>query len=179
MNSYYKKPVVAIGMVVPLLVILALLMGTIYGFSKLNKSYQGKKLAYKKAEIARQNTMTLQGKVGQNNLVMKQWQNMLATETRGTFIDHWKSAEQKFKGNELTRSPHNWINYSEGMGKGVNQASSQVSMDFSATYRAMQLTLMEVETKLPQMQLDSIIMKPEKNGGRINFSTQFTVWTQK
>lgn len=104
---------------------------------------------------------------------------MLASETRGTFVDHWKAAEEKFKGNELTRSPHNWINYSEGIGKGIDQPSSQVSMGFSATFRAMQLALMEVETKLPQMQLDSIIMKPEKNGGRINFSTQFTVWTQK
>ncbi len=166
-------------MVAPLLVIAIVLSGVLYGLSKVSTSYQEKKMAYDRAEKARQNTLLLQGKVAQNDVMMKQWQNMLASETRGTFVDHWKTAEQKFKGNELTRSPHNWINYSEGIGKGIDQPSSQVSMEFSATYRAMQLALMEVETMLPQMQLDSIIMKPEKNGGRINFSTQFTVWTQK
>jgi len=178
MNEYYKKPVILLGLVGPVVVLLMLMSGAYYGYSKLNKSYQVKKLVFDKAEKARQNTLALQGKVAMNNKELVQWQGLLANETRGTFVDHWKEAEQKFSGKELTRTPHTWLNYSPGIGKGIKQPSSQVTMAFSATYRAMQATLMEVESKLPQMQLDSISMKPDEVGGRINFTTKFTIWTQ-
>ena len=43
----------------------------------------------------------------------------------------------------------------------------------------MQLALLEVETKLPHMQLDSLTMTPADDGESINFNTTFTVWTLK
>ena len=178
MNEYYKKPVILLGLVVPVLVMLLLMSSVYYGHSKLNKSYQVKKLSFDKAEKARQNTLDLQVKVAMNNNELVKWEGLLANENRGTFVDHWKEAEQKFSGKELTRTPHTWLNYSPGIGKDVKQPSSQVTMAFSATYRAMQATLMEVESKLPQMQLDSISMKPDEVGGRVNFTTKFTIWTQ-
>ncbi len=83
----------------------------------------------------------------------------------------------KFSGKELTKTSHNWINYSDGIGKGIDQPASQVNMSFSATYRAMQLALLEMETKLPNMQLDSLTITPDTNSDSINFETTFTVWT--
>ena len=178
MNEYYKKPVIVLGLVVPALVLVLLTCAAYYGYSKLNDSYKAKKTVYDKAEKARENKLTLQGRVAQNHEELEKWDKMLAVGTRGSFLDHWKEAEQKFSGKELTRSPHKWLGYSPGLGKGIKQPSNQVTMGFSATYRAMQATLMEVESKLPQMQLDSISMTPDENGGRINFVTKFTIWTQ-
>ena len=70
------------------------------------------------------------------------------------------------------------MNYSEGLGKGISQPASQVEMKFTGTYRAMQLALMEVESKLPQLQLDSLVMAPDSGAKKINFTTKFTVWTK-
>jgi len=37
--------------------------------------------------------------------------------------------------------------------------------------------LLEMETKLPNMQLDSLTITPDTNSDSINFETTFTVWT--
>ena len=59
----------------------------------------------------------------------------------------------------------------------MNQSASQVEMNFSATFRAMQMLLIEIESTLPQMQLDSLSMSPD-TGGKLNFKTIYTVWTK-
>ncbi|BDS08497.1 hypothetical protein NT6N_35370 [Oceaniferula spumae] len=179
MNSYYKQSVAIFGLAIPLTVMGVLAGGALYSVSVINKKFKVKKVEYTKALVVDQQTAKLQAQVAQNGSHLARWNNVLSTETRGTFIDHWKVAEKKFSGRELTRGPHNWINYSEGIGKGIMQPASQVEMSFSGTYRAMQLTLMEVESKLPQLQLDSLVMSPDAQNEKLNFKTTFTVWTEK
>jgi len=178
MTSYYKKSVAIFGLVLPLLGLGLLACACLYGVSSVKKKFASKKVAYDKAQIAEQKTTQLQGRVASNGTHLKDWQKVLSSETRGTFVEHWKVAEKKFSGQEFTRAPHNWVNYSEGLGKGISQPASQVEMKFSGTYRAMQLALMEIESKLPQLQLDSLSMTPDSSGGKLNFTTKFTVWTQ-
>lgn len=179
MNNYYKQSVVAFGIVIPLILILVVIGVAFYFSSSIGSEYKKKKMAYDKERQAMQHTMALQGKVQSTADYVKEWDNLLATETRGTFLEHWKRAEEKFSGKELTKTSHNWTNYSGGLGKGVGQPASQVNMSFSATYRAMQMAMLEMETKLPQMQLDSLTIKPDRNGETVNFNTTFTVWTLK
>jgi len=179
MSSYYKNSVAVFGIALPLLGIGLLGAGAYYGSSVISKKYKVKKVAYDKAQVAERHTLQLQAQVGQNGATLKNWQNLLSTETRSTFVDHWKVAEGKLSGNEFTRAQHNWLNYSEGLGKGVLQPASQVEMTFAATYRAMQMALLEIESELPQLQLDSLTMSPGAAGGKLNFKTTYTVWTQQ
>ncbi|MBK1854445.1 hypothetical protein JO972_05720 [Verrucomicrobiaceae bacterium 5K15] len=179
MSSYYKNPVAVFGLMLPLLGFAVLAAGAFYGSSTINKKFKKKKRVYDRAQVAERAMLQLQAKVGQNGPALKRWEELMSTETRSTFVDHWKEAEGKLKGTEFTRAQHNWINYSEGLGKGVAQPASQVEMNFAATYRAMQIALLEIESELPQLQLDSLTMSPGATGGKLNFKTTFTVWTQK
>ena len=178
-NEYYKQSVTVFGIAIPLG--LMVLMGGIamYMASSTSAEYKKKKVAYDQAQTAMKETVALQGQLQKSSEYLESWDKMMKTETRGSFLEHWKVAEKKFTGKELTKTSHNWTNYSDGMGKGINQPASQVKMSFSATYRAMQLAMMEMETKLPQMQLDSMTMTPSSNGESLNFETKFTVWTLK
>lgn len=179
MNDYYKKAVTVFGIAIPC-VIMALVAGVaLYMSSSTSTEYKIKKKAFDKAQVALKQTMELQGQVQETGEYLKEWDHMLATETRGTFVEHWKNAEKNFSGKELTKTNHNWVNFSEGLGKGLTQPASQLNMSFSASYRAMQLALLEIETKLPQMQLDSMTMTPAANGETINFKTTHTIWTLK
>ena len=179
MRDYYKQSVTVFGIAIPLFLMVVIAGVALYMSSSTAKEYKRKKKSYDKAQIAMKQTMELQGKVQKRSKYLREWDHMLTTETRGTFLEHWKTAEKKFSGKELTKTSHNWVNFSEGLGKGIDQPASQVNMSFSATYRAMQLALMEMETKLPHMQLDSLTMTPSTNGESINFNTTFTVWTLK
>lgn len=175
----YKQAITVFGAALPLALMAVVAGIALYMSSSTSSEYKKKKKAYDKAQVEIKQTMELQGKVQKKADYLKEWDHMLATETRGTFLEHWKTAEKKFSGKELTKTSHNWTNYSDGLGKGITQPASQVSMSFTATYRAMQLALLEMETKLPQMQLDSLTMTPDDNGESINFNTVFTVWTLK
>ncbi|MFK7910258.1 MAG: hypothetical protein AB8F34_06605 [Akkermansiaceae bacterium] len=179
MNDNYKKSVTLFGIALPCL-LMAIVVGVVlYMSSSISTEYTKKKKAYDKAQVGLKQTMELQGKVQETSQYLREWDHLLNTETRGTFVEHLKTAEEKFSGKELTKTNHNWVNYSSGLGKGITQPASQLNMSFSATYRAMQLALLELETKLPHMQLDSLTMTPEKNGETINFKTTHTIWTLK
>ncbi|MGB0992106.1 MAG: hypothetical protein ACPG32_06515 [Akkermansiaceae bacterium] len=178
MNNIYKQPIIVFGTVLPLLLFLVVIGGSLFALSKVNSKFKAKKSVYDKALKDRKMIAQLQGQVGSNDDVHKQWKSLMDTETRGSYVTHWKNAEAKFAGKELTRSSNNWVNFSEGIGKGNQQPASQVTMTFTATYRAMQLALLEVESKLPQMQLDSMSISPDDGGELLNFKTTFTVWTK-
>lgn len=179
MNDYYKQPITIFGLVLPMLLFVILAGVALYMTSSVSGEYAAKKSEYDKAQTAKRQSMELLGKVNKNKRALAEWDRMMRTETRGSFLNHWKKAEKKFTGKELTKSSHNWTNYSEGIGRGVSQPSSEVKMTFMATYRAMQTALMEMESILPQMQLDSLTMSPDSNGKGINFETTYTVWTLK
>ena len=179
MNEEYKQSVGIFGIAIPCLIMAAIAGIAFYMSSSTAADFKKKKKAYDKAQIAAKEINELQGKMQKISRDLNGWDNMLKSETRGTFLQHWKETEQKFTGKEFTRNPYNWVNYSDGIGKGLNQPASQVNMSFSATYRAMQLAFLEIETKLPNMQLDSLSIVPEKNGEKINFKTTHTIWTLK
>ncbi|MCP5538315.1 MAG: hypothetical protein H7A51_19040 [Akkermansiaceae bacterium] len=179
MNDYYKQSVAVFGIGLPMLLMAIIAGVALYMTSSVSSEYTVKKKKYDQSQLAMRQNMELQGKVKNNEKLLAEWDRLMRTETRGTFLEHWKQAEKKFTGKELTKSSHNWVNYSEGLGKGVSQPASQVNMSFSATYRAMQTALMEMESTLPNMQLDSLTMTPDSGGKVIDFKTTFTVWTLK
>ena len=179
MSDYYKQPVAVFGLALPMLVIVIIAGVVIYMSSSVSREYASKKKQYDISLNAKRESMELLGRVNANKKLLSVWDGMMRSETRGTFLEHWKNAEKKFTGKELTKSSHNWTKYSEGLGRGIGQPASQVKMTFLATYRAMQTALMEMESTLPQMQLDSLTMSPDSNGKGINFETTYTVWTLK
>ena len=177
MSEHYRQPIAVFGFILPI-VVMTILAGAMLSYtSSVKNKFASKKRAYDVSQEAKRQVMRLRAEVATNKSQMDAWDNLLRTETRGTFLEHWKNAAKNFNGKELTKSSRSWINYSEGMGKGVSQPSSQVIMSFVGTYRAMQSALMELETALPTMQLDSLDIEQDGNGSGVKFKTTYTVWT--
>ncbi|MGJ8676820.1 MAG: hypothetical protein ACSHX0_04840 [Akkermansiaceae bacterium] len=178
MNELYKKSILIFGMVIPVLILGLVVIIVMTKAKSINTTYLTKKAQYDQAQMTMQMTKQLKAKVDAERSQLKSWEDLLARETRGTFIDHWKQAQNKFTEKELNKISHNWVNQSVGLGSNADQSASQVKMSFLGTFRAMQLSLLEVETKLPQLQLDSMQIKTMKNSNLLSFDTTFTLWTQ-
>ena len=84
----------------------------------MNNKFASKKRAYDVSQEAKRQIMKLRGEVETNKPQMDAWDRLLRTETRGTFLEHWKNAAKNFSGKELTKSSRSWINYSEGPWQG-------------------------------------------------------------
>ena len=179
MNSYYKNAVTVFGLVLPLVVIGVLAGACLFGVARVNKKYSKAKAVYQQAQAQERQMSQMQKKVAQNGTHLKKWEEMMDRETRGSFAAHWEEAGKKFTSRDFQKAPHHWINQSEGLGQNIKQPTSQVEMKFTGTYRAMQLTLMEVESKLPQLQLDRLTVVPDNSSTKLNFTATFTVWTKK
>jgi hypothetical protein len=179
MSEYYRQPITVFGLMLPVVVMLILVTAVLTYTSSVKSQYTVKKKKFDTSQTAKRKLAALRNEVGEHRPKMVVWDEMLRKETRGTFLEHWKRSAEDFTGKELTKSSRSWINYSEGLGKGVSQPSSQVVMSFIGTYRAMQLALMRLETTLPTMQLDSLDISENGNGQGVKFTTKYTVWTRK
>ena len=177
MSDYYRQPIAVFGLILPIVLAVIIAGSVLYYTGSVKKKYAVKQMEYDRSQQAKQKITMLRSKVNQNRESLDAWDDFLKTETRGKFIDHLKVATEDFSGKELTRTSRSWINYSEGLGRGVSQPSSQVVMSFVGTYRAMQQALMNLETELPTMQLDSLEMSPDDNGKGVKFRTTHTIWT--
>jgi hypothetical protein len=179
MSEHYRQPITVFGLILPIMVMLVLIVAVLSYTSSVKKQYAVKKKQYNTSQTAKLKLEALRGEIKVHRPKMKAWDDMLRTETRGSFLKHWKDAAQGFTGKELTKSSRSWINYSEGLGKGISQPSSQVVMSFVGTYRAMQTALTKLETTLPTMQLDSLDMTQDGSGKGVKFTTKHTVWTRR
>ncbi len=179
MSEHYRQPITVFGLILPVVLMLILIVGVLSYTSSVKDDYVAKKKKYDMSQTSKRQVAVLRNQVREHKPKMAAWDNMLRSETRGSFLEHWKRASEGFTGKELTKSSRSWINYSEGIGKGISQPSSQVVMSFVGTYRAMQSALMKLETTLPTMQLDSLDMTQDINGRGVNFTTKYTVWTRK
>lgn len=177
MNQDYKKAIAVFGIIIPLLIISTVVIIAGAKAKSINSEYMAKKAQYQKDQVALSATKKLQQQVSENEEQLNLWKSIMERETRGSLIEHWKTAQSKFNSEDLNKLSHNWINISTGIGANAVMPASQVKMSFSGTFRALQLSLLEFETKLPQLQLDSMTIKPLAGSNHLNVDTTFTLWT--
>ena len=88
------------------MLVMAIIGGAaLYMSSDVGSEYKKKKTVYDKAQKEMQQVMALQGKVQTNASYVESWDHTMKTETRGTFLEHWKEVEKRFSGKELTGQP--------------------------------------------------------------------------
>jgi len=178
MSVDYKKSVGVFGFALPLGFLLVLMLGLLIGKSWVSKRYQQKSTAYEQSQNRQRQIAQLDKKVKVQRERLSQWKSLIDQGSRRAVMNQWKAAGASFKAKEFKMDLPIWKNKSSGLGAGVNQPSTQVSISFVATYRAMQLALLNVETYFPQMQLDSLQMTPSKDGYTLNVKTTHTIWTK-
>ena len=177
MNDNYKKSIAIFALAIPLSLIIIMIIVIVGKTGSIGKKYSQKKLAYDQYKLSENVIKGMKVKAEENKEQLKIWDDMMKAETRGTFIQRWNSIEAKYNKGELSKLSHNWVNQSIGIGAGSSQPASQIKMSFRGTYEAMQNSLLELETVIPQLQLDSISMKPAESRNLLNFDAVFTLWT--
>lgn len=180
MEVDYKKSVAVFGLLLPMVFIVVCLVGLFAVNSRVSKEYTKKLQRYQQDRQVQQQVALLQQQVGEQGEKLERWDKLLTAETRRTYLQHWRGIGSTFKPTEFHFDLPVWRNGKGGLGRAVgSQSSSQVEMNFDATYRTMQQALLEMETKLPQMQLDSLRIGPTEKKDTLNFKTTFTVWTKE
>ena len=179
MNPYYKQCIFGIGVAAPLLVVLVLLGVVFHYRGKLEKTYKSRKVEYAKFQQYEQQREELEKKVSEQDPHMVRWMTIMDEPSSSAVNEFIGEAQKKYEGQEFQLTSFRRATASGGIGAASGQSSVQLDLAFRGTFSALQHTFIELETKMPQLQLDRMKLIPQSGGNVLEAKLLYTAWEKK
>ncbi|MES2440094.1 MAG: hypothetical protein V4584_13580 [Verrucomicrobiota bacterium] len=173
----YRQTIVLFGIVIPL-VITAAVVGLCFMLkSKMAVSYDNKMKAYKSYEMGRLAGLEIEAQVTRQRQHMERWNAQLAQESASTFTTNLREITEHLPSKEIQQTAFEPTNAKAGYGAISTQGSSQIRIAFRGTFRTMQKAFLELETRMPQLQLQELRIDPiATQPSLLNFQVNYTAW---
>lgn len=175
--NLYRQSIVIFGLVLPLGVVGAALFASLLLKSNIESRYQKNIIGFKESETSRLAGLAVEGKLITQRPAMERWTKLLSGETANIVSVQLREILASVDQTELQQTNFEPSSLKSGFGAVTAQKSSQLDIDFRGTYRAMQRCLLELETRLPQLQLQGIKVDPiQGQRSLLNFKITYTAW---
>lgn len=176
MNEYYKQPVVILGVALPLLgLILILVVGAHYR-SKLEKTYEVRKAEHVQLQTVTKQREALEEKIGRQEPYLKRWMSLFDKAADSAITSLLNEVQTQYTGSELDLKSFNRSSAPGGIGSASKQSAVQLKLAFRGTYRGIQNAFLEVETRMPHLQLDSLKLETATGQNVLNANLTYTAW---
>ena len=143
----------------------------------LEASYENKAKTYKAYEASRKAGMEVEKQVKIQQAHVARWNDQLAQETASTVTTHLREIAEHLPKKEFQQTAFDPSNTSGGFGSAAAQQSSQLRIAFRGSFRTMQRAFLELETRLPQLQLQDLKIDPSASqSSLLNFQVTYTAW---
>jgi len=172
----YKQSIIVFGIVLPIVAIAAVIGGFHVVKSKMTASHAIKSEQYRIYSQSRNAAMEIEAKIGRQRPHLTRWKADLAAETTSTVRTHLKAIGEKLPSKEFQETAFDPINTKGGFGSSSLQKSSQLRLAFRGTYRSVQRALTDLESRMPQLQLQDLKIDPGNQSSLLNFQVTFTAW---
>lgn len=178
--NYYRDSIIIFGIVLPLLV-LGLLLGACYA-AKANvaDSFTNKQNLSKTFEVSRRKTAEIETKIVNQRGHLDRWNSLLEEESASAVNTHLSAIAKILPSKEYQKGGFDRTTGAAGLGAATAQRSSQIRLSFRGTFRTMQRAFLELETRMPQLQLQElrIVPNPVQQGQvpLLTFQVIYTAW---
>jgi hypothetical protein len=177
MNPHYKDPVIVFGLVAPvLLVVLTLGLG-VHFRGKFEKTYEARKEQFDTYKIAEKQREVLQKKINSQEPHLNRWMALFEKATTTAVSSFFSGFQKQYEGQEFQLTSIRRTSTTGGIGGASEQPSIQLQLGFRGTFRALQNAFLELETRMPQLQMDSFkisVNQPDKKV--LNMNLIYTAW---
>lgn len=174
MNPYYKQSVLLLGGVLPLVLVVALLGVVFHYRGKLEETYKQRKNNYAKVLQKEEERKALEEKVNSQRPHLERWDSLLNTPSSTYANELIGAAQKRYKGKEFALTSFRQSGNGGSIGVASKQDSVKLDLAFRGTFSALQNTFLELETKMPQLQLDELSLAP--NGNVLNAKVIYSAW---
>ena len=173
----YRQPIILFGIVVPLLIAAVVVgVGSMLK-SKMEVSFENKQKTFKTNEQSRLAAMEIEGQIIRQRPHLERWNEQLSQETASTVASNLREISTRLPAKEFQQTAFERPSSSGGFGSASAQKSSQLRIAFRGTFRTMQRAFLELETRMPQLQLQDIKIDPNSNqSSLLNFQVTYTAW---
>jgi hypothetical protein len=173
----YRQSILIFGLILPLAVALALVVGCYLLKSNLEKSYRNNIAGYKASDVVRLASLAVEGKVIRQRPEMERWNALLAQETASTVTSQLRTILSELAPKEIQQTSYNPSPTAVGFATVAAQKSSQLQMSFRGTFHTMQRAFLELETRLPQLQIQDLKISPNSTqSSLLDFQVTYTAW---
>jgi len=172
----YKQSIIFFGIVLPVLGLLAVVGGIFFLRSEMNESFALKTANYRIYSQSRTAAMQTEVQIKERREHLVRWKKDLSTETSSALRVHLKEISDKLPSKEFQETGFDPINSRSGFAAATQQKSSQFRLGFRGTYRSAQRAMLELETRMPQLQLQELKVSPSDQSTLLNFQVTYTAW---
>lgn len=175
---FYRQSIALFGIVLPLILAIAVVGGAFYLKSTMDESFATKQKAYKVYDQTRIGALGVETQVRNRRVYVDQWKAQLSEETKSALSSNLRKIQETLPGKEFQTTVTETLNTRAGFASASAQKSSQIHLGFRGTFRTVQRAFLELETRMPQLQLQEFKMDPNTTGpvSLLNFDVTYTAW---
>ena len=173
----YRQAIILFGVILPVLCTAAIVgIGSMVK-SKMTASFENKQRTYKTYEQSRLAALEIETQVIRQREHLERWKDQLSQETKSTVTTNLREISERLPSKEIQLTGFEPLSTKGGFGAVAAQNSSQIRMAFRGTYRTLQRAFFELETRMPQLQLQEFKMDPiATHSSLMNFQVTYTAW---
>ncbi len=176
MNPYFKKPILIFGVVVPIFLIVVLLGVGIHLRGRLEESFKNRKEHYVEYRKVQERREALEKQIRAQEPHMQRWMKLFDKATASNVNAYLSDIQKKFDGQEFQQTAFRRTSSAGAIGGASQQSSTHIQLAFRGTYRALQNAFLELETRMPHLQLDSLRLTMHPNKKVLIADVNYTAW---
>jgi hypothetical protein len=173
----YKKAILIHAYAIPLGIALLIALVVLVVPSKFRSSQADRLADYAAFSNLSVQAVAIEQKVAQNKPIMEVWRRDLQGEFNSVLNQLVQSRLEALDGKQLEQEI---IGARPDGGSGLSipggQPALRTKLQFRGGYEAMQDTMLVIESKLPQMQLEAMALSEDANGDGLRYDFTYTVW---
>lgn len=173
----YRQTIILFGVVLPIVCAAAVVGIGSAMKGKMTKSFEVKQQTYKAFEVSNREGRKIEKEVTSQREHLQRWNEQLSKETASAVATNLREISEQLPDKEIQQTAFERPNGSAGFGAGSAQPSSQIRIAFRGTYRTLQRAFLELETRMPQLQMQEFKMDPiSSHASLMNFQVTYTAW---
>ncbi len=175
--NLYRQTITLFGIIVPVIIAAVIIGGCYFLRSEMIASFNNKQLNYKSYEQNRIAALDVETQVVRNRPHLDRWNQSFSQETASAVTTNLREIFSHLPPKEIQQTSFERTNSTGGFGAVSAQKSSQIRLAMRGTFRTLQRTLLELETRMPQLQLMELRIDPSSNqSALLNFQVTYTAW---
>jgi hypothetical protein len=173
----YRQSIIIFGLILPVLIALALTGLGFLAKSKVSASFANKESQSKSHRMVVIGATQAEAQVSLDRVHLERWNMLLSEDTASAVAANLRVIVESLPDDEIQQTAFERANESGGFGAAAAQKSTQIRMAYRGTYRTLQRAFLELETRMPQLQLQEIRLNTTgSQSSQLNLQATYTAW---
>ncbi len=178
MNKY-KQSITLFGFVIPILLVVVFSIVCIVVSGNIKAKAALRETAFAQHNTLQAQVTQLQAGMRDKRIANEEWEKVLSTDIRPSLQYNLKNILEKYSFRQVAQTGFFRPMTAGRLAIGAKQPSSSVTLKFRGTYLPMEKVLIELESRLPQMQVNTFNISRERTANELTFDLSYTIWEKE